>query len=102
MWCVFWLSAFISNTTLSFLLTEVPAFVNIFIQAKHAKFCHNKYTFPSLARNMRKKGEILRCILLGKEKLRTPPPKKNVNLKKIGGEGIWKKKNLPDKPLHKR
>lgn len=41
---------------------------------------------------MRKKGEILRCILLDKEKFRTPPPKKNVNLKKIGGEGIWKKK----------
>lgn len=69
---------------LSFLLTVVPAFVNIFIQTKHAKFCHNKYIFPSKhekKRKMRKKGEIIRCILLGKEKFRTPPPKKNVNLK---------------------
>lgn len=92
---MFWLSAFISNSMLSFLLTAVPAFINIFIQANHAKFCHNKYTFPSLAQNMRKRGEILRCILLGKEKFRTLPPKKNVNLNKIlkiGGEGIWKKK----------
>lgn len=54
-----------------------------FYKANHAKFCHNKYTFPSLAQNMRKGGEIVRCILLGKEKFRTLPPKKNVNLNKI-------------------
>lgn len=101
---VFWLSAFISNSVLTFLLTAVPAYISIFIQANHAKFYHNKYTFPFLAQNMRKKGEIVRCILLGKEKFRTLPPKKNVNLNKnfkIGGKGICKKKNLPDRPLHK-
>lgn len=104
-WGVFWLSAFISNSVLSFLLTIVPACINIFIQAKYAKFCPNKYTFPSLGRNMRKKREILRCVLLGKEKFRKLPSKKNENtffLKNRGRRGVhWEEKNLLHKPLHK-